>query len=203
MTTKRIVYTRPDGGLDMMVPAIGARLVQVGPEGQRSVVRLDHLNPRARSLSDLPSALGAVWAETESEFALRLMLRHAPASAADAQVVDCADCPDEHLWAFEAWEIAAGRVKVNAAKCRDVKRRGLRQLRAPRLTQADVDMFRAIEGMLPQLKALGIDTSAAEAASAKKRALRDVTSDPGLDAAKTPAEIKAFMPAALVAEVSQ
>jgi len=72
-------------------------------------------------------------------------------------------------------------ITVNMAKAREIKRDQLRAERKPLLEQLDVEFMRAQEQ--------GDQTKADEIA-AKKQALRDVTSNPSIDSANTPEELK-------------
>ena len=77
-------------------------------------------------------------------------------------------------------------ITVNMVKARDIHRAKMRAVRAPLLVALDVAFQRALEQ----------NTSAAEII-AKKQALRDVTSDPAIEAAQTLEELKAVWPEVL------
>jgi len=79
-------------------------------------------------------------------------------------------------------------IKVNMTKAREIKRDQLRAERKPLLEQLDVEFMRAQEAG---------DTALQQEIAAKKQALRDATVDPVIDAAATPDELKAAVPAAL------
>jgi len=72
-------------------------------------------------------------------------------------------------------------ITVNMTKAREIKRDQLRAERKPLLEQLDVEYMRAQEQ--------GDQTKADEIA-AKKQAFRDVTSNPSIDSANTPEELK-------------
>lgn len=74
-------------------------------------------------------------------------------------------------------------------KALEIKKDMIRAERAPLLAALDIEMMRAIES--------GNSAKQAEIA-AKKQALRDVTKDPVLTQAKTPDELKAAKPKALI-----
>lgn len=78
---------------------------------------------------------------------------------------------------------------VNMTKALEIKKDMIRAERAPLLAALDIEMMRAIES--------GNSAKQAEIA-AKKQALRDVTKDPVLTQAKTPDELKAAKPKALI-----
>lgn len=86
-----------------------------------------------------------------------------------------------------AWE-DTGKIDVNMPKARDIHRDRLRAIRAPLLADLDTQYMRADETGDAILKA---------EIAAKKQALRDITDDPAIEAAKTPEELKAVRPAIL------
>ena len=79
-------------------------------------------------------------------------------------------------------------IKVNMDKAVEIKKDMIRAERAPKLESLDVAFMRAVEA--------GDAEKQAEIA-AKKQALRDATNDPVINAAQTPEELKAAVPAAL------
>lgn len=88
-----------------------------------------------------------------------------------------------------AWKHGPGQPDVDMPKAREIQRNRLRRMRAPLLEQLDTEYMRADEAGNQQEK-LRI--------AQRKQALRDVTIDPRIDAAKTPEELKAVIPAVLV-----
>lgn len=70
-------------------------------------------------------------------------------------------------------------------KCRAIHRETLRQMRAPFLADLDVQYMRADEAG---------DAKDKERIALQKQALRDVTADPAIDAAKTPEELMRVIP---------
>lgn len=80
------------------------------------------------------------------------------------------------------------KITVNMDKARGIHRERLRAIRQPLLDALDVEYQRADESG---------DANGKKAIAAKKQALRDVTKDPAIDAAMTPEELKAAVPAAL------
>lgn len=77
---------------------------------------------------------------------------------------------------------------VDMAKAREIHRGVLRRIRDPLMKALDAEYLQADEKGKPQDKA---------AVAAKKQALRDVTSDPAIEAAATPEELKTVIPPAL------
>lgn len=78
--------------------------------------------------------------------------------------------------------------KPDMAKCREALRVRLRARRAPLLAALDVEYQRADEAG---------DAAAKKRIAARKQALRDVTADPAIDAAQTPADLMHVLPEAL------
>ncbi len=87
----------------------------------------------------------------------------------------------------DAWQFAGDVIEVDMDKAKDIHRDALRRERGPLLAELDVDLMKALE--------TGTDNSEVVAA---KNALRDVTDDAKIAAAKTPEELKALTLDALV-----
>ena len=82
-----------------------------------------------------------------------------------------------------AWQFNGAAVEVDMAKAREVHKNALRAERNPRFDALDAEWFRAAETA---------DADAQASVAAQKQALRDVTADARIDAAKTPDELKAL-----------
>jgi hypothetical protein len=91
----------------------------------------------------------------------------------------------------DAWALQGGRVDVDMPKAREIHRGFIRSQRAPLLEKLDIEYQRADERG---------DLEAKAAIAARKQALRDATADPAIDAAVTPEELKAVIPAAILVE---
>lgn len=91
----------------------------------------------------------------------------------------------------EAWcdVTPAAQVDVDMVRAREIHRNHLRTLRAPKLAALDVDYQRADE--------LG-DTKLKQEIARRKQTLREITDDPAIEAAQTPEELKAVIPAVLI-----
>lgn len=99
----------------------------------------------------------------------------------DPIICDVTDLPDAEFRG--AWERGADRpVVVNMTKAAEIARQKIRAERAPLLAAQDV-LFTRAQGQK--------DQAAADAAEAKRQALRDATADARLTAAKDPAALKA------------
>ena len=79
-------------------------------------------------------------------------------------------------------------ITVNMSKAREIKKDLIRLERDPKLADLDVEFMKAVEQG---------DTALQATLAAKKQALRDATDDPAIQAASTPEELKAVVPAAL------
>ena len=90
----------------------------------------------------------------------------------------------------DAWSFGgnpeAGVIVVDMAAAREIWRDKIRQAREPRFAELDAAFIRALES--------GADTSDIVL---QKQLLRDAPSDPAIDAAQTPDELKLVQPAGL------
>ena len=77
-------------------------------------------------------------------------------------------------------------ITVNMEKARNIHRENMRVARAPLLKMLDVAFQRALE-----------QNANTATIVAQKQALRDVTSDPAIETAQTPEELKAIWPSVL------
>ena len=89
-----------------------------------------------------------------------------------------------------AWADTGAGVEVDMPKAVEIHKDTLRKVRAPLLQALDIEMMAAW--------AKG-DTKAGQDIEAQKQALRDVTADPRIAAAKTPEELNAAIPEVLTA----
>jgi len=184
----KIVYTRPDGGISVVSPAEGARLANsvtlangtVLSGGPRSVDQFLRRWPVAGAV--------AQWAETEDEFLARVRARSVPANASGVRIVNDTDIPTDRTFRNAWQDPGSGAVKVDMPKACEIHRARLRELRTPMLAALDVEWMKALETGDEQKKTQ---------VAAKKQALRDVTADPAIDAADTPAALKAVLPTGL------
>ena len=77
-------------------------------------------------------------------------------------------------------------ITIDMTKAREVLRDKIREDRKPKLAALDVEYMQAIEAD---------DDAAKQAVQTKKQALRDATADPAIEAATTPEQLKAMIPA--------
>lgn len=149
---RKIIYTRPDGGLSVVHPVINTY-------------------PQREQITE---------AEAEQRAWDKL-----PKDAINPQWVD--SVPADRTFR-NAWKAEGGAIVHDMVKCRAIHRDVLRAKRQPLMAALDVEYMRADEAG---------DTAKKAEIAAKKQALRDVTKDPVIDAARTPEELKAIMPEAL------
>lgn len=184
----KIIYTRADGGLSVFNPVEGARLASsVTLAGD--VLTADEPQSVDQFLRRWPvDGAIAEWAETEEEFIARISPKSIPADASNIAIVDPSAIPADRTFR-EAWAHGGKTVIVDMGKAVEIHKGRLREIRQPLLAALDVKFMKALEAG---------DTKARDDIVTAKQALRDVTSDPALGAAKTPEALKAVMPAALV-----
>jgi hypothetical protein len=154
------------------------RLIYTRPDGGLSIV---HAAPKGR----LELVLGPL---TDAEYEQHVIDRSVPPDAVNPRVLpqDFVVNPDRTF--RNAWEDTGATIAVNMPKARDIHRDYLRRLRGPLLKQLDVEFMQAVER----------DSAADKARiAAQKQTLRDVTTDPAIEAASTPEEHKAVIPQVL------
>jgi len=86
-----------------------------------------------------------------------------------------------------AWKIVDGKIEMDIAKAREVHREHVRNVRASKLAELDVEFQRALE--------TSADTTSIVS---KKKALRDAPANSAIDAAKTEAELIAAWDTAIL-----
>lgn len=103
------------------------------------------------------------------------------------EVVDVADLPARDY--RNAWKALPGKkIGHDMVKARELHRNKFRELREPKLKELDTEYMRADEDGDQQKK---------KEIAAKKKALRDVTADPAIEAAQTIEQLRLVMPAIL------
>jgi hypothetical protein len=125
--------------------------------------------------------------ETESDWLARVISRSVPQGASNVGIVDSSTLPQDRTFR-DAWAVSSREVTVDIAKARDVQREKMRRARVPKLAALDVDYMRAMERG---------DQAGMRAIASRKQELRDVTSLPEIEEARTPAQLAAFWPRCL------
>lgn len=113
---KKIIYTRPDGGLSVVHPVINTVPVPEDITEQQAL---------QRAIDKLP--LDELTGEVVAH-----------------QIVDESTIPTDRTFR-NAWVAAAGAVIHDMAKAREIQKNTLRTLRAPKLEALDVAYMRALE----------------------------------------------------------
>lgn len=152
---RKIIYTRPDGGMSFVTPIINTL-------------------PTVESITD--------------EQAEQRAWNRLPAYAINPQFVPPTAIPSDRTFR-DAWTAMGSSVAVDMIKAREIHKHTLRKMRAPKLADLDVAYMKADEDGNAVLKAQ---------ISAKKTALRDVTSDPRIANALTPEGLRAIIPVVLL-----
>jgi len=107
-----------------------------------------------------------------------------PPDAINPQIVDESVIPTDRTFR-NAWAHGGTTVSVDMPKAREIHKNKLRELRKPKLEALDTVYLRADEIS---------DTVEKARIATLKQQLRDVTADPGIEAAQTPEALKAVMP---------
>lgn len=179
MTNKRIAYARPDGGVSIVCPAPGARLVASVAIGESEVRTFDPPIPADRLTKILHQpGVTAGWAESESDFVARIQARDVPADATNVAVVDVSTVPADRTFR-NAWKREGTGIGTDMAKAREIHMDRIRAVRDAELARLDVE----------QLKGRDV--------TAEKQRLRDLPATFDLTVAATPEDLKALWPAEL------
>lgn len=117
-------------------------------------------------------------ARPETEIARWHSDRQAEVIISSIKPIDPSSIPADRSFR-DAWK---ADLSHDMAKCREITRGRLRRARAPMLAALDVEYQRADESG---------DAKAKAEIAARKKALRDATADPRIDAAKTVDDLKA------------
>jgi len=181
---KKIIFTRPDESLSVVVPAEGSRLASRVRLADGAELVADTPRPVDSFVRGWPvDGAAPEWAETEEQWLARVIAKSCPPDAANVHTIDASEVPTDRTFR-NAWQ-DTGVIGVNMPKAREIHKNNLRQIRAPLLAALDIAYQRADEAGDAALKV---------EIAAKKQALRDVTADPRIITAQTPEELKAVIP---------
>jgi hypothetical protein len=125
---------------------------------------------------------------SDAQYRAHVIGRSVPAKASFHELPENWAPPDSDRTFRSAWVTDGISITCDMTRARDIHRNNLRKLRAPKLDALDEAYLRADE--------VG-DVQRKRDVAAQKQALRDVTADPMIDAALTPAQLKAAIPAIL------
>jgi hypothetical protein len=104
------------------------------------------------------------------------------AEIASVREISLGDVPFDRFFRGAWVDYGSGKLVVGMSKARDILRGHLRQLRAPRLAALDVEMSKAHRNLPLQ-----------DDIEAQRQMLRDITSDPRIEQAQAPEELKALV----------
>lgn len=185
---KKIVFSRPDGGVSVVTPSEGARLAFfiTLPDGTRLPSGTAPFTERpVDSILRRWPVDGAVaeWAESEDAFLARIAAKDVPAGLS-CWTVGESEIPTDRTFR-NAWKADGSNVVHDMPKCREIHRDKMRKARAPKLAALDAAFLRALESG---------DVTAQARIIAAKEVLRAVTADPAIEAASTPEQLKAVWP---------
>lgn len=170
----RFIYTTPNGGVAIVEAA--PREILEPLIGKRTVA-IDGIRP----IAGQPKL-------SEEDYRAHVIARAIPSDATNVQELpsDWSAPPDRTFRG--AWVQSGKVISIDMLKAREIHRANLRQLRSPLLAVLDAAYLQADEQGDLVMKA---------AIAAKKQALRDAPSDPQIEQATTPDELKAVIPDAL------
>lgn len=159
---RKIIYTQADGRVAVVTPII-------------NTLRPD---PATGNLVQHAEEISEAAAEQRAWDGL-------PKDAINPQWVD--GVPSDRTFR-DAWTLNGSTIEHDMAKCREIHKGRLREIRAPKLQALDAEYMKADEAG---------DSLKKAAIAAKKQALRDVTKDARIAAAASPEELKSVIPDAL------
>ena len=114
-----------------------------------------------------------------------------PSDAINPRLVDEREIPTNRTFR-NAWLDNGVAVDHNMVKAREIHKDHLRQAPAPKMRdQVDIDFLKSLEAWLAAQPNVSLEL---RSTMVKKQALRDVTIDPAIEAAKTPEELIAAWP---------
>lgn len=119
--------------------------------------------------------------ETNDQWLARIIVSDVPPDASDVHIVTVDQLPARTF--RNAWSLNNGRVGVDMAAAREVRRNSLREARKPLLQAADAEMTRALSDPARQAEIAVL-----------RQALRDAPAHPDIEAAQTPGELAAVWP---------
>jgi hypothetical protein len=94
---KRIVYTMPDGHMEMIWPMEGARLVShIFVDGEKitfGLLTYDQIRPIINKYKKQGAVIEVGYVESEDEFAKRIMAKDLPEFAMNAHICELEDLP--------------------------------------------------------------------------------------------------------------
>lgn len=176
-----IIWMHP-GGLDIFRPAEGERLAfSITLNDGSTLPEADKVPRPVDTILRHWPVDGAVaeWAETEEEFAARLLKRIVPNDATHVQIVAPETIPADRFFR-RAWRTSGAGVYCDMAVAKDIARNHLRAVR--------VEFLRDLDGQWMRAMGRG-DATAAAAIEAKREAMRGWPQDARIGSCTSPAEL--------------
>ena len=194
---KVIVYSRPDGRVDIVVPApqcrrIAAVVISDGQSRGRHEFRPPVPKSRAERVVAAAAARGLSaeieWAESDEDFLARIVARSVPSDARDVEIVAAEAVPADRTfrgaWRRDTRPMPAP-VTIDMAEARGIHRDRIRRARDRRLAALDLDYQRADEAG---------DAAEKRRVATLKQKLRDIPQSFDLGHAETPEALKQLWP---------
>ena len=143
MTTKRIVYSRPDGGVSVVCPAPRARLPGETDDEFIARIRTENAPLPEETEDEFIARIRAentpLPAETEDEFVARIRAKDVPSDAANIEVMEFASLPSSREFR-NAWEKPGfGAPTVNMPKARGIHAERIAVAQAAALARLKVE----------------------------------------------------------------
>ncbi|WP_119421657.1 hypothetical protein [Desertibaculum subflavum] len=185
---KAIIYSRSQGGVSVVYPAPGARLVS---GMQRAGLAIRFVS--AVSLDQLDGLLTAgfepEFAESEDQFAIRVA-EEVRELGAEVVLLDASALPDDRTFR-NAWKLVDGAILVDMEQARALQLTALRKARNDLLRATDRIAQRALEQ---------VDKTEFVAIAALRQRLRDMPSAiaPLISEARSPAQLQAVCPSSIL-----
>lgn len=166
MTTKRLVFTKPDGSISIIYPSLKARREDESEDDFLARVWARNVEVGKQATRDGGSHEEGTY-PTDSDI---------PA------VIEQEVIPTDYAFR-DAWRLNGAAVDCDMTAAKEIQRDRLRRERAPLLAALDIEVTRALVS--------GDQAKVAEVEAERQR-LRDVTALPAIDAAQTPDDLKAI-----------
>lgn len=183
---RRIIYSRTDGGVSVVVPIRKITDVNLTDEQiyRRAYDRvLRDMDPMPYYRDVVSEKLGRTPSDAEVQ-AYMDQRNIKPLDASNPQTITASDIPADRTFR-EAWEHGGNKILVNMPRARDIHLGRIREARNKALADMDIETIKAMgQG----------DNKALVDVEAQKQVLRDIPQTIDLDQANTPEELRAIWP---------
>lgn len=185
---RRIIYTMPDGSVQVATPARDGSMIESSPEKLPTPVF-----DEASKLFVMSKYQAPVFREfTDEEYEKRAWLC-IPKGATNPRFIEFKELPADRYFR-NAWIDIENEVVPDRPKAEDIHRQNLRYVRRIVFLDVDVQFMKALETLIVKLPIPDEDKAPIMAIIYMKNVLRDVTKDPRITEAKTLDDLKAVMP---------